>query len=68
MSRSAEQSGGAEHRRTLLAGLEGRVVEVGAGHGLNFAHYPPAVTEVVAVEPSPHLRRLAATTSVTAGG
>lgn len=35
------------------------MIEVGAGHGLNFAHYPAAVTEVVAVEPEPHLRRLA---------
>jgi ubiquinone/menaquinone biosynthesis C-methylase UbiE len=59
ISRSAEQSGGTEHRRSLLAGLEGRVIEVGAGHGLNFAHYPPAVSQVVAVEPEPHLRGLA---------
>jgi ubiquinone/menaquinone biosynthesis C-methylase UbiE len=35
------------------------VVEVGAGTGLNFAHYPPEVTEVVAVEPEAHLRTLA---------
>lgn len=60
ISRGAESSGGAEHRRTLLAGLEGRVIEVGAGHGLNFAHYPGTVRQVVAVEPSPHLRGLAA--------
>ena len=46
----------AEHRRRLLAGLEGRVLEVGAGHGLNFAHYPETVTQVVAVEPEPYLR------------
>jgi DNA-binding response OmpR family regulator len=32
---------------------------VGAGNGLNFAHYPPAVTEVLAVEPEPYLRGLA---------
>jgi ubiquinone/menaquinone biosynthesis C-methylase UbiE len=59
ISRGSERSGGSEHRRTLVAGLRGRVVEVGAGHGLNFAHYPPTVTQVIAVEPEPHLRRLA---------
>jgi ubiquinone/menaquinone biosynthesis C-methylase UbiE len=40
----------------LLAGLAGRVVEVGAGNGLNFSHYPASVNEVVAVEPEPYLR------------
>ncbi len=34
--------------------------EVGAGHGLNFPHYPTTVTEVLAVEPEPYLCRLAA--------
>ena len=48
-----------EHRQKLLAGLGGRVIEVGAGNGLNFAHYPPEVAEVVAVEPEPYLRSLA---------
>ena len=33
-----------EHRRRLLAGLSGRVVELGAGNGLNFAHYPTSVS------------------------
>ncbi len=34
--------------------------EIGAGTGLNFRHYPEAVTEVVATEPDPHMyRRLA---------
>jgi SAM-dependent methyltransferase len=43
-------------RRDNLAGLSGRVLEVGAGTGTNFAYYPDTVTEVVAVEPE---RRLA---------
>ncbi|OKK17625.1 methyltransferase type 11 [Streptomyces sp. CB00455] len=47
-------------RRELLHGVSGRVIEIGAGNGLNFAHYPRAVSEVVAVEPEPTLRRLAA--------
>jgi ubiquinone/menaquinone biosynthesis C-methylase UbiE len=47
------------HRDELLAGLSGRVVEIGAGNGLNLAHYPAAVEEVVAVEPEPYLRERA---------
>lgn len=42
-------------RRENLAGLSGRVLEVGAGIGTNFPHYPEAVEEVVAVEPEPRL-------------
>jgi SAM-dependent methyltransferase len=44
------------HRDELLAGLAGRVIEVGAGTGSNFAHYPASVEEIVAVEPEPYLR------------
>ncbi|GAA2203918.1 class I SAM-dependent methyltransferase [Nonomuraea monospora] len=54
-----DRRGGYEHRRRLLAGAEGTVLEVGAGNGRNFAHYPPAVTRVVAVEPDDTLRDLA---------
>ncbi|MFF9064522.1 class I SAM-dependent methyltransferase [Streptomyces sp. NPDC014891] len=57
---SADVKGGlGALRAELLAGLSGRVIEIGAGNGLNFAHYPPAVTEVVALEPESRLRRLA---------
>ena len=56
-----EQLGVAEHRRELLAGISGRVVEIGAGTGANFAHYPEGVREIVAVEPEPYLRARAAT-------
>ncbi len=47
------------YRRELLHGLSGRVIEIGAGNGLNFAHYPAAVSEVVALEPERTLRQLA---------
>jgi len=53
---ATDKAGAAEHRTRLLAGLGGRVVEVGAGNGMNFSHYPTTVTEVVAVEPEPYLR------------
>ena len=46
-------------RSENLEGLSGRVLEVGAGTGTNFAFYPPTVTEVVAVEPERRLVPLA---------
>ncbi|MER8008144.1 class I SAM-dependent methyltransferase [Streptomyces sp. NPDC094149] len=46
-------------RDRLLSGLSGRVIEIGAGNGLNFARYPRTVSEVVAIEPERRLRRLA---------
>lgn len=45
-----------ELRRELLAGTSGRVVEVGAGNGINFEHYPASVAELIAVEPERYLR------------
>ncbi|MFD0384870.1 class I SAM-dependent methyltransferase [Streptomyces stramineus] len=62
-----ERGGVAAHRRELLAGLSGRVIEIGAGNGLNFAHYPRTVSEVVAIEPERRLRRLAVDAAVRAG-
>ena len=50
-SAAAEAAGNAAHRDELLAGVAGRVLEVGAGNGLNFSHYPDETEEVVAVEP-----------------
>jgi SAM-dependent methyltransferase len=43
-------------RRENLSGLSGRVLEIGAGVGTNFAFYPEAVEQVIAVEPEPRLR------------
>jgi ubiquinone/menaquinone biosynthesis C-methylase UbiE len=65
--RPAMDAGGvSEHRRRLLAGLSGRVLEVGAGDGANLAHYPPAVERVLAVEPEPYLRARAEREAMTA--
>jgi ubiquinone/menaquinone biosynthesis C-methylase UbiE len=55
-----------EHRRRLLTGISGRVLELGAGSGANFAHYPAGVTEVVAVEPEPYLREKASAAAASA--
>lgn len=42
-------------RRENVAGLSGRVLEIGAGAGTNFANYPSSVEKVIAVEPEPRL-------------
>ncbi|MGI5169622.1 class I SAM-dependent methyltransferase [Spirillospora sp. CA-253888] len=59
VAQAMDERGLAEYRRELLADAAGRVLEVGAGTGATFAHYPPRVTEVVAIEPEPYLRRQA---------
>lgn len=48
--------GEADLRRELVASVSGTVVEVGAGNGINFQHYPATVAELIAVEPEPYLR------------
>jgi ubiquinone/menaquinone biosynthesis C-methylase UbiE len=53
-------------RHELLAGLSGRVIEIGPGNGMNFRHYPSSVTEVVALEPEPYLRAKAEDAARTA--
>jgi ubiquinone/menaquinone biosynthesis C-methylase UbiE len=58
LSRLMEKEVGV-HRDELLAGLQGRVVEVGAGNGMNLGHYPASVEGVVAVEPDGYLRNKA---------
>ncbi|KPC71761.1 class I SAM-dependent methyltransferase [Streptomyces sp. NPDC006349] len=63
---AADQRGGMEHRRRLLDGLTGHVLEIGAGQGRNFRHYPDTVDEVVALEPDDTLRTAAAKAAATA--
>jgi ubiquinone/menaquinone biosynthesis C-methylase UbiE len=56
---ASEAAGLADRRRRLLAGASGRVLELGAGTGLNLAHYPADLAQLVLTEPEePMLRRL----------
>lgn len=66
LSAGDETRGEAEHRREMLAELKGRVIEIGAGNGLNFKQYSAAVEEVVAVEPEAYLRAQAERAAETA--
>jgi SAM-dependent methyltransferase len=61
-----DKAGFAAYRDRFLAGLSGRVLELGAGSGLNFAHYPPEVEQVIAVEPEARMRELAASAAADA--
>ena len=46
-------------RHRVCASLQGDIVEVGFGTGLNTPFYPPAVTGVCAIEPSETCLRIA---------
>lgn len=48
---STEAAGLGARRQALLAQASGTVVEIGAGTGVNLAHYPAAVSELLLVEP-----------------
>jgi ubiquinone/menaquinone biosynthesis C-methylase UbiE len=51
-----EIAGMRRRRSTLLGAARGRVVEIGAGTGLNIAHYPDGIAELVLIEPDPAMR------------
>ncbi len=50
-----DRAGAAEHRRRLVEGAGGEVLEIGAGTGKNFPLYR-AAERVVALEPDPAMR------------
>ncbi len=53
--RATEEAGLREMRRETLAGASGRTLDLGAGTGVNVGLFPPAVSELVLVEPDPHM-------------
>lgn len=59
MGAGLERSGVAALREQTIAGLSGRIIEIGCGDGRTFSHYPDGVAEVIAVEPDQTLRTVA---------
>jgi len=55
--KAAEEAGLRELRRRVLAGAGGRVLELGAGTGLNLDLYPTEVEDLVLLEPDPHMAK-----------
>jgi len=55
--KASEDAGLREMRRELLAQARGRVLELGAGTGLNLDHYPEQVEGLTLVEPDPHMTK-----------
>jgi ubiquinone/menaquinone biosynthesis C-methylase UbiE len=47
------------YRARIAGAAQGRVLELGIGSGLNLAHYGPAVTGIVGVDPSAELLAMA---------
>jgi SAM-dependent methyltransferase len=56
--RRGERAGMADHRRELLAGASGRVLEIGAGTGLNLPFYPDGIDLVLTEPEAPMARRI----------
>jgi len=55
--KATEEAGLGEMRRELLTGAAGRVVEIGAGTGVNLGLYPATVEDLVVVEPDPYMAK-----------
>ena len=51
----AEKSFLKEARQHAAGGARGRVLEIGCGTGANFAFYTDAATDVIAIDPNPHM-------------
>ncbi|MEO5924432.1 MAG: class I SAM-dependent methyltransferase [Bryobacteraceae bacterium] len=52
------------YRRRVLAGAEGRVLEIGVGSGPNLPFYPKQATEILGLEPHTKLQAMAARAGV----
>jgi len=49
-----------KHRHAVLQSVDGKILEIGFGSGLNLPHYPDSVKELVTVDPNPGMGRYTA--------
>lgn len=49
----------AQYRREILAGVQGKVLEIGFGTGINLSYYPEQVHQIVAIDANPGVHALA---------
>jgi ubiquinone/menaquinone biosynthesis C-methylase UbiE len=54
---AGERAGLRRRRKELIERSTGRTIEIGAGTGLNLAHYPDGLDDLVLVEPDAAMRR-----------
>jgi hypothetical protein len=47
----------AKHRQAQLASVEGEILEIGVGTGLNLPHYPPHVRKITTADPNPGMNK-----------
>lgn len=48
----------AKYRREQLADVDGNILEIGVGTGLNLPHYPKHVRKITAVDPNPGMNKV----------
>ena len=49
----------ARYRQQLLAEVEGKILEIGFGTGLNLPYYPEKTDKIITVDPNPGMKKLA---------
>ncbi len=49
----------ARYRQEILTGVEGEVLEIGFGTGLNLPYYPDRIQKITTIDANPGMNRIA---------
>lgn len=66
--KATEEGGLRQMRRELLSQASGKTIDLGAGTGVNLDLFPEAVSELVMVEPDPHMLKQLRAKAASRGG